>query len=284
VTKGGKQRTTGRTRNDKRARPASGTKRRVGSSSSRAKGAPAAQRVHLNRAMSKLGILTRSQATAAILAGRVSVDGRIVRDPAHAIDLDRASIHVDDEQTTPARWRVLLLNKPKGVLTTRRDPQGRRTVYDLLGEDAQALVPIGRLDLATTGLLLLTSDTALAAWIEDPRNRVPRTYLVTVRGEVTEAIAAEMIAGIVEDGERLAAASVIIRKASGRESHLTLTLTEGKNREIRRLCEALGFEVTRLKRVELGGLALGDDAPGSWRELTREDLRRAFPTAPLPLD
>jgi 23S rRNA pseudouridine2605 synthase len=229
-------------------------------------------RVHLNRALSKLGILTRSQANEAILAGRVSVNGRVVRDPALRVVLETARIAVDAEVRQPAAWRTVMLHKPRGVVTTRRDPEGRRTVYDVLGADGEGLVPVGRLDLATSGLLILTSDTALAAAIESPAHAIPRTYLVTVRGEVTAAEADAMTAGLVDRGERLSAQAVAIRKASKRESHLTMTLVEGKNREIRRLCAAVGHEVTRLKRVQIAALNLGDLAPGAFRELTREEV------------
>jgi 23S rRNA pseudouridine2605 synthase len=135
--------------------------------------------VHLNRALSKLGILSRAQATAAILAGRVRVDGRVVRDPAHAVVPERARIAIDDELRARAPWRTVVFHKPRGIVTTRRDPQGRRTVYDVLGDAGRGLIAVGRLDLATTGLLLLTSDTRLANWITDPAHDVARVYAVT---------------------------------------------------------------------------------------------------------
>jgi len=225
-------------------------------------------RVALNRALSKLGILSRTQATGAIRAGRVRVDGRVVVDPAHLIVPERARITVDGEPLAPARWRTILFHKPRGVVTTRRDPDGRRTIYDVLGEDGHDLRAIGRLDLATTGLLLLTTDTQLANWITDPDNGVSRVYVVTVRGEVAAAA--------VND---LPAARATLRKASARESHLTVELREGKNRQVRRMFDAIGHEVTRLKRVKLGGLELGALEPGEWRDVTRSELRAAFPNA-----
>jgi len=225
-------------------------------------------RVALNRALSKLGILSRTQATGAIRAGRVRVDGRVVVDPAHLIVPERARITVDGEPRAPARWRTILFHKPRGVVTTRRDPDGRRTIYDVLGEDGHDLRAIGRLDLATTGLLLLTTDTQLANWITDPDNGVSRVYVVTVRGEVAAAA--------VND---LPAARATLRKASARESHLTVELREGKNRQVRRMFDAIGHEVTRLKRVKLGGLELGALEPGEWRDVTRSELRAAFPNA-----
>ena len=233
-------------------------------------------RVPLNRALSKLGILSRAQATAAITAGRVRVNGRRATDPAAPVVPERVRIEVDGAIRRRATWRTILLHKPRGVVTTRRDPAGRPTVFGLLGDQAEGLVAVGRLDLASAGLLLLTTDTRLADWIIDPRNEVARVYAVTVRGRVGEADVDRLRVGISSRGEELMASGVILRKASSRESHLIVTLREGRNREVRRLFEAIGHEVTRLKRVRLGGLELGDLAPGEWRDVTRAELRRAF--------
>src|SRR5262249_25499255 len=137
-----------------------------------------------------------------------------------------------------------------------------------------------RLDLASSGVLLLTTDTALANRITDPANAVPRVYIVTVRGEVREADAAKMIQGIGAGRDAMRADRILLRKASARESHLTLHLREGKTREVRRLCSAVGHEVTRLKRVRLGGLELGALQPGDWRALTHEEVDAAFPPVP----
>jgi 23S rRNA pseudouridine2605 synthase len=234
-------------------------------------------RVHLNRLLSKRGILTRSQANAAILEGRVSVNGRVVRDPGKPIDPTSARVAVDGHATGTRAWRTILFYKPRGVLTTRRDPEGRPTIYDVLGEVGRGLVPVGRLDQATSGLLLLTSDTALAEEITNPRNAVPRVYAVSVRGEVTLERCDQLRRGVLEKGEWLKADAVTPRKSSGRESHLLVTLREGKNREIRRLFEAVGHQVTRLKRISFGALSLGDLAPGQWRELNESELSTAFP-------
>jgi 23S rRNA pseudouridine2605 synthase len=234
------------------------------------------RRVHLNRLLSKRGVLTRSQANAAILAGRVSVNGRVVGDPGQPVD-ESARIALDAEATTTRAWRTILFHKPRGVMTTRRDPGGRQTIYDVLGEAGRGLVPVGRLDQATSGLLLLTSDTHLADQITDPRNAVPRVYVASVRGRVTRDDCDRLEQGVSDKGERIKADKVALRKPSGRESHLVVTLREGKNREIRRLFEAVGHPVTRLKRVALGGLGLDDLAPGEWRELSESEVHRAFP-------
>lgn len=209
------------------------------------------------------------------------VDGRIVRDPALAVVPERTRVAIDDVPRVRAAWRTLLFHKPRGVVTTRSDPDGRPTVYDAIGPEARDLVTVGRLDLATTGLLVLTSDTRLADWLTDPANAVPRIYAVTVRGRIEEADRRTLTEGVDVDGERLIAAAVSLRKASARESHLLLELREGRNREVRRLLEAVGHEVTRLKRVSFGPLELGSLQPGEWRVLTKADIRSAFARAPI---
>jgi len=233
--------------------------------------------VPLNRALSKLGVLSRAQATEAIRAGRVTVDGRVVRDPLHSVVPERAVIQVDGARSARARWRTIAFHKPRGVVTTRRDPEGRPTIYDVLGDAARGLVPVGRLDLATSGLLLLTNDTRLADAVTDPRSGVPRIYTVTVRGRLDPALADRLTSGITDRGERLQAERVVVRKASGRETHLVVELREGRNREVRRLLAAVGHEVTRLARVSIGGVDLGGLAPGQWRELSPAEIARAFP-------
>jgi 23S rRNA pseudouridine2605 synthase len=233
----------------------------------RAKGKVAGT-VPLNRALSKLGILSRSAATLAILAGRVRVDGRVILAPATLVVPERAHIELDGGHTHKAAWRTILFHKPRGVVTTRRDPEGRPTVYDVLGDAGTGLVAVGRLDLATTGLLLLTTDTQLANWLTDPVNDVARQYVVTVRGRVT-AGELECLTG-----------HITLRKASERESHLLVELREGKNRQVRRMFAGIGHEVTSLKRVRFGGMDLGALPPGGHREILRKEIGKAFPGAP----
>jgi 23S rRNA pseudouridine2605 synthase len=141
-------------------------------------------------------------------------------------------------------------------------------VFDLLGPDGAGLVAVGRLDMATTGLLLLTTDTQLANHLTDPKTAIVRRYTVTVRGCLDDESVRRMEQGLGDMRPR----SVVVRKRSTRETHLIVELTEGRNREIRRLCQAAGHEVTRLKRVAFGGLELGDLPPGKWREVTREEI------------
>jgi 23S rRNA pseudouridine2605 synthase len=240
--------------------------------------------VALNRALSKLGLLSRSQATGAIRAGRVKVDGRVISDPAHPVTPERARIEIDGQRRGRPPWRTILFHKPRGVVTTRRDPEGRKTVYDVLGESTRGLVTIGRLDLATSGVLLLTTDTTLSHWLTSPEHAIPRTYVITVRGEVTRA-ALERLEHCRETmtigTAQLRPIAVTVRKSSRRETHLMVELYEGKNREIRRLFAAIGHGVTRLKRVGFGPLTLGDLQPGRWRDVSQDEMRRAFPDAKI---
>ncbi len=232
--------------------------------------------VGLERALSKLGLASRTEARQWIAAGRVTIDGALCLDPDRAVVPERASIRVDGRPAQRAAFRCLMLHKPRGYVTTHSDPQGRSTVFDLVADAATHLVAVGRLDLATSGLLLLTSDSRLADILTDPMNAIPRVYLVTVRGRWDEGKSLLVKEGVVEASEVLSAAEVVARKVSGRESHLVVTLLEGRNREIRRLMKAAGHEVTSLKRVAFGGLELGDLAAGTWREIPFTELSAAF--------
>jgi 23S rRNA pseudouridine2605 synthase len=233
--------------------------------------------VRLDRALSKLGLASRADAQALIREGRVRVGSRIVTDPATDVVPERVTIAIDGVKATSRVWRTIAFHKPRGVVTTRRDPDGRPTVFDVLAGAGDSLVAVGRLDLASTGLLLLTNDTRLANWLTDPANRIVRRYVVTVRGRVDDDDARRLEAGI--DG--LQAARVAVRKRSERETHLVVELTEGRNREIRRLFGAIGREVTRLMRVAYGGIQLGRLQPRAWREIARSEIEAAFPSAPL---
>jgi 23S rRNA pseudouridine2605 synthase len=241
----------------------------------------ATPRVSLERALSKLGLASRSEARALILQGRVSVDGTTITNASTRVVPERIAIAIDGAaQEREAESLTIALHKPRGYVTTRSDPEGRKTVYDLLVDLPSRVVPVGRLDLATSGLLILTNDTQFANWLTDPASGVPRIYLVTVAGRATDETTAGLINGVMAQGERLAASAAVVRKASARESHLVITLLEGKNREVRRLLQAVGHPVTRLRRVQVGGLELGTLAPGTWRRVSEQELQRAFPSYP----
>jgi 23S rRNA pseudouridine2605 synthase len=211
-----------------------------------------------------------------VRAGRVRVNGRVIRDPATWVLWPKDSLSLDDQPIQDSVKRFFLFHKPKGVITTHSDEKGRKSIFDLLPVDLGYLHAVGRLDQATSGLLLLTNDSALSSYLTDPVHKVMRTYLVSVRGEFTEAQAKEATVGVVDGGERLQCHSVKIQKSSGRESHLEVILVQGKNREIRRLFKALGHEVTRLRRIQYGPFNLGDLPPGAWREIPIENVRRTL--------
>ena len=233
--------------------------------------------VSLERALSKLGFASRAEARALVVQGRVAVNGAIVTSPSMRVVPERVAIQIDGARPRGAESLTIVLHKPRGYVTTRSDPDGRATVYDLLAGVPSRVIPVGRLDLATSGLLILTNDTQFANWLTDPASAVPRVYLVTVEGRATDQTAAALMAGVKANGERLSAAAATVRKTSSRESHLVVTLLEGKNREVRRLLEAVGHPVTRLRRVQVGGLELGALAPGAWRQVSDQELRIAFP-------
>ena len=238
--------------------------------------------VSLERALSKLGLASRSEARALILDGRVSVDGKTLTNPSTRVVPERVAIAIDGAiRKGGAEPLTIILHKPRGCVTTRSDPEGRTTIYDLLTDLPQRVIPVGRLDLATSGLLILTNDTQFGNWLTDPASDIPRVYLVTVKGAVTDDVATRLMKGVTVGGERLVAADASVRKRSTRESHLTITLTEGKNREIRRLLDAVDHPVTQLRRVQFGGLELGTLAPGKWRRVSAEELRAAFPDYPF---
>lgn len=247
-------------------------------------------RVPLARALSKLALASRRDARALILAGRVRIDGHVVTDPARLVVPERIAVAIDDTPRARGARRIIVLHKPRGVVTTRRDPQGRRTVFDVLEEAGAGLNAVGRLDLASTGLLVFTNDTRLAHALTDPARAVLRRYVVTVRGRVAPGALSRIADGIDVPGERgpreRLGASAVIRKASARETHLIVDLVEGRNREIRRLFEAVGHEVTRLHRVQYGPFELGSLAAGAWREATTSEevaavgLQPAFSRAP----
>jgi len=244
-------------------------------SSKEAKGRQEAEgkRVTLPRALSKLGYCSRTQAEALIAAGRVAVDGRKITDPAAWIDLDRARIAVDGAEISAEKKLWFMLNKPRGLVTTRDDPEGRPTVYDCLGDiDARHLAPVGRLDKASEGLLLFTNDTVAAQALLDPVTHVGKIYHVQVNRIMDEELLHRMERGIVDDGELLTATSARLLRSGERNGWIEVELKQGRNRQIRRMLEALDIECLRLVRVAFGNITLGDLAKGAVRALTEAEI------------
>ena len=241
-----------------------------------AKAAAAARlpRHGLARVLSKYGICSRTQAQALIRAGRVRVDGRVVSDPDARTDARSARITLDDAAVAAAQRLYLMLNKPRGYVTTARDERGRDTVYTLL-QDAGLpwLGPVGRLDKASEGLLLLSNDSEWAARITDPASALDKTYHVQIDVLPDPGLLARLRAGVDAGDEHLAAKSVRELRRGARNAWLEIVLDEGRNRQIRRLLAAFDIGVLRLVRVAIGNLALGDLQRGRWRALSAAEAR-----------
>jgi 23S rRNA pseudouridine2605 synthase len=241
----------------------------------------AAGTVTIARGLSKLGLCSRTEGERLVLAGRVRINGTAVRDLALRIVPERDTIEIDGARVGEVGRIYLALNKPRGLVTTRDDPQGRQTIYECFaGAQLPFVAPVGRLDRASEGLLLLTNDTRWSAHLLDPASHVDKLYRVQVRGLEHQATIARAAAGVVdpETGERLSAKRIALLRTGTRSSAwLEITLDEGKNRHIRRLMSALGVEVLRLMRVAIGPLQLGALPKGQWRPLTDEEVRALGP-------
>jgi 23S rRNA pseudouridine2605 synthase len=246
--------------------------RRPGSRRGNRSNAPSSPNYGLARVLSKRGVASRSVASAWVRAGRVSVDGRVVTDPEFPVRLDQAGVHLDGQPLPDAPRVYLMLNKPRGLVTSAADERGRETVYGCLGEDVPWVGPVGRLDKASEGLLLMSNDPAWAARITDPATGPTKTYHVQVAGRPDAAVLERLQAGVDADGERLAAASVRRLRGGERNTWLEVVLDEGRNRQIRRLLAAVDLPVLRLLRVAIGGLALGELPKGQWRLLTDAEV------------
>lgn len=224
--------------------------------------------------LSKLGACSRSQAEQWVRAGRVSLDGRVVRDPHHPTLVDRQRIAVDGRVVESAKRVYVAFNKPRGIVVSAADEHGRATVYSALADAGLPwLGPVGRLDKASEGLLLLSNDTVWAAGITDPATHLDKTYHVQVAGQPDAAVLAAMLTGIHDGGELLRARRATLLRSGDKNAWLEVVLDEGRNRQIRRLLAALGFDVLRLIRVAIGPLALGELGKGQWRALGVEEVK-----------
>lgn len=233
-------------------------------------------KVVLERALSKLGLASRAQTRQWILEGRLSVNGKIIKDPSLLVVPENSRFALDGNVFSVKEEAIVLLHKTKGVVTTRSDEKGRPTIYSLLPERLHHLHAVGRLDLHTTGLLVLTSNSKFSSYLTNPENKIHRIYLVTVRGEMTQADVDLLLKGIEDKGEILRAKEILIRKTSHRESHVTVTLVQGKNREVRRMFSSIHHEVTSLKRIAFGSFELGDLPLGQWKELSLQEVQKTF--------
>ena len=227
----------------------------------------------LERVISKAGLGSRVEARRWVHDGRVAVNGRTIRNPDHWIDLEQDKVTFD-KRPLQARERVyLLLYKPAGYLTTYRDPQKRPTVYDLIDDLGTFVSPVGRLDLDTSGLLLMTNDNQFAERVTNPDSHVPKTYLVKASTRLTDEQLQHLREGIELSDGPTRPADVVRLRDSGKYTHFEITLTEGRNRQVRRMVEALDAKVLKLVRVRIGPVAIGTLQIGKWRMLTPAEVR-----------
>ena len=229
-----------------------------------------AHRVGLARTLSKFGYCSRSNAVKLITAGRVCINGRIVRDPEQAV-FTNGKVTIDGQELQSVKQVYLMVNKPRGLITTTRDELGRDTVYSLLTEYRQWLAPVGRLDKASEGLILFTSDSGWAARISSPETHLDKTYHVHIETVADNDLLSRLTAGVSSEDDILRAKRVFIVRRGSKNSWLEIVLDEGKNRHIRRMLSELGIEVLRLVRIGIGPLRLGDLPKGSVRELSRDE-------------
>jgi len=226
----------------------------------------------LERVLSKAGVGSRVDARSWIHAGRVKVNGRINRNPDQWIDMKRDRVLFDGKPLVARERIYLLLYKPTGYLTTYKDPEGRPTVYDLTTDAGTFLSPVGRLDLDTSGLLLMTNDNQFAERVTNPNSHVPKTYLVKASAVLTDTQLHQLRDGIeLADGPTRPTQVTRLRD-SGKYTHFEITLTEGRNRQVRRMVEALEAKVLKLVRVRIGHIAIGRLPIGKWRLLTAAEV------------
>ena len=227
----------------------------------------------LQKIIAAAGICSRRAAEELILAGKVQVNDRVVRQLGTKADPQRDEIRVEGRLiTTEVERLYLMLNKPAGYVTTLKDPEGRPVVTDLLREVGGRVYPVGRLDYDSEGLLILTNDGAFAERVQHPRYEIPRTYLAKVRGRVTRKGLQSLLKGIeLEDGP-FTVDGIQEEKFNEKSQWLRVTISEGRNRIIRRAMEALGHPVARLIRVSVGDLELGDLKPGQYRRLRKKEV------------
>jgi pseudouridine synthase len=228
----------------------------------------------LERVFSKAGLGSRTDARGWIGAGRVRVNGKVVENPDHWVDLEKDRVTLDGKPIEAAAPTYILLYKPKGFLTTWRDPEGRPTIYDLAADAGTWLSPVGRLDLDTSGLLLLTNDTAFAERVTNPDHRVPKTYQVKAATLLRDEQLDTLRRG-VELGDGPTRPAEVKRLRDGpKHTHLEITIAEGRNRQVRRMLEAVDSKVSKLVRTAIGPIRIGSLEIGKWRHLTPDEIRQ----------
>ncbi|MGA7752591.1 MAG: pseudouridine synthase [Candidatus Sulfotelmatobacter sp.] len=242
-----------------------------------------ARKIGLARALSKLGYCSRSQASQLIRDGRVQLNAAVRRDPETPVRIDQDRIAVDGRLIEGGQKIYLMMNKPRGLVTTASDEKGRDTVYSILAKDGEPLpwiAPVGRLDKASEGLLLLTNDSEWGARVAAPETHLEKTYHVQIAAVAEDQLIQALMRGVrTEDGDTLRAKKTRPLRSGEKNCWLEITLDEGRNRQIRRMLQALHIDVLRLVRVSIGPVELGKLAKGSYRRLTaaeKQSLDRAM--------
>ena len=230
----------------------------------------------LQKILAQAGIASRRKCEELIKDGRVTVDGRVITELGFKVDPEKATITFDGRPLVQEEIVYILLNKPAGYVTTLSDPQGRPIVTDLLAGIRQRVFPVGRLDFATEGALILTNDGRLSQFIQHPRHEVNKTYLATVRGVPSPDTIRQLENGIVIDGQKTWPARVKIIEQKKYESILEVIIHEGKKRQVRKMLDAVGHPVKSLRRTAYGNLQLGKLKPGQYRFLATNDLKKIF--------
>ena len=237
-------------------------------------------KTRLNRLIASSGLCSRRDADLLIKEGRVTVNGVVVVDFHTPVDERRDQIAVDRKLIKRKKLEYIMLNKPKGVITTCDDERGRRSVIDLLPDDLKHLNPVGRLDRDSEGLLLLTNDGNLAQNLTHPSSHIGKTYKVSVEGRLTRAIIDKLTKGLDLDGQVTAPAIVKVVNFESNHTVFEITLTEGRNRQVRRMCASQGLTVRRLVRTAIGGLQLKSLKSGTWRRLSESEVKGLLPFSP----
>ncbi len=226
----------------------------------------------LQKLLARAGIASRRAAEQLIVEGRVSVDGKVVRELGVRADGRRQRVEVDGRKIVSESLVYLILNKPRGVMCTLDDPEGRKTIKELVRNAGARVVPVGRLDYHTSGALLLTNDGDFALELQHPRGKVPKEYVAKVRGVLDESKLARFAESIEIDGRRTQPADVRLLRVEGDKTWISIILREGKNRQVRRLGDEAGHPVLRLSRLSHAGITTEGLRPGEWRPLSKDEL------------
>lgn len=229
--------------------------------------------MRINKYLAMCNIGSRRKVEEFILNGEIKVNGSICKELSYQVDIENDLVQYKNKRVTMVQeMTLIMMNKPKNYIVSKQDEFSRKTVYDLLPDFAKNLNPVGRLDFASEGLLILTNDGDLANKILHPKYKLPKTYVVTVNAVLSESDINQLRNGINLDGKDTMPAKVFIKKSSETDTEIKITISEGRNRQIRRMIETLGYEVSKLKRIQIGQIHLDKLPIGNWRYLTPEEV------------